>query len=275
MNLCDLAIQIRRAWSNRLFATLFVAGLVSWAMVWSAPAIAEEEEKKARELTPAEKKALEKEAEEDRKIAERIDRLKEMIKKKHEAPKEIPKEDWVDIRKIIEELKKRRPKTEVKPVFEELSKLKRGKLGIRGRKRALEELEKLLGKKAREAREEAEEKEKEAGPKARPSKKDIFKRLEALGKTVEEKAKEIMEESKEEKAKHPITKLRIMAFEGMTLKERKKILEKFMLLKTGKLSSDERRELFERLRITAGYYKKHKKEIEEELRGRAKKEKDK
>lgn len=42
MNLCDLAIQIRRAWSKRLFATLLLTGLVSWAMFWSAPAGAEE-----------------------------------------------------------------------------------------------------------------------------------------------------------------------------------------------------------------------------------------
>ncbi len=42
MNLFDFVIRQRRAWSKRLFATLLLAGLVSWAVVWSAPARAEE-----------------------------------------------------------------------------------------------------------------------------------------------------------------------------------------------------------------------------------------
>ena len=42
MNLCDLAIQIRRVWSKRPFMTLLLAGLVSWTLVLSAPAGAEE-----------------------------------------------------------------------------------------------------------------------------------------------------------------------------------------------------------------------------------------
>jgi phosphate-selective porin OprO/OprP len=46
MNLCDLAIQLRRKWSKGLFAALLLAGLFSWTMVWSAPATAEEEEQK-------------------------------------------------------------------------------------------------------------------------------------------------------------------------------------------------------------------------------------
>ncbi len=46
MNLCYLAIQIRRTWSKGLFATLLLAGLVCWTMVWSAPAGAEEKEEK-------------------------------------------------------------------------------------------------------------------------------------------------------------------------------------------------------------------------------------
>ena len=42
MKSCYLAIQIRRTWSKGLFATLLLAGLVSWTMAWSAPAGAEE-----------------------------------------------------------------------------------------------------------------------------------------------------------------------------------------------------------------------------------------
>lgn len=42
MNLFDLAIQRRPVWSKGLIATLLFTGLISWAMVWGAPAGAEE-----------------------------------------------------------------------------------------------------------------------------------------------------------------------------------------------------------------------------------------
>ena len=79
MNQCDLAIQIRRTWSRRLFATLLLAGLVSWAMVWSAPAAAEEKTVSEEILDILRDKG------------EISDQQYDELKKKAEAEKEGPK----------------------------------------------------------------------------------------------------------------------------------------------------------------------------------------
>jgi phosphate-selective porin OprO/OprP len=69
-------------WSRRLFATLLLAGLVSWAMVWSAPATAEEKEKKtvSEEILDILKDK-----------GEISDQQYDELKKKAEAEKEGPK----------------------------------------------------------------------------------------------------------------------------------------------------------------------------------------
>ena len=149
---------------------------------------------------------------------------------------------------------RRRP--EIKPVFRELDNLKKGKLGTRGRKKALTELEKLLGKKAKKEKELA--KKEENLVKGKTKKLGAFDRLSSLGKRKSGKFKG---------KKDPLLKIKMMALASLPLAERKNFLEKLILLRTGKLSAKERKELFEKLKTIADYYKKHKKELEQDLVG--------
>jgi hypothetical protein len=226
-----------------------------------------------RALTPEEKRLLAAESRKDKEIASKLDKLRGIVKKKEEVPKKgITKKEWVDINKIVMPLAKAKPK-EVKPVFQKLEQLKKGKLGMRGREKALKELDRLVGKEARKLKEEAKEKEEIVKGKG---KKGVFERLSELGMIVKEKERKKKEEERKEiekERKKPFGKLRMIALAKLSPKERKIILEKFMLLRTGKLSADERRKLFEKLRITAGYYNAHRKEFDEEIAKYAKKEK--
>jgi hypothetical protein len=70
-------------------------------------------------------------------------------------------------------------------------------------------------------------------------------------------------------SKDPLERLRQMLRE-LPLSERIAILRRFKLLLAGKLSLEQIEELLKRLRITAEYYHKHKKELEKELEEYAK-----
>jgi hypothetical protein len=213
-------------------------------------------EEKAKPLTEEEKKRLAKEAEKEKEIEDRLDKVRSIIAKKIFPGMEAKPEPWVDIKKVKFPLG-RKEKEELEPIFKELDKLKEGKLGKEGRKAALKELERLLGKKEREMLEKERKKEGIALTKEEKAKIDVFKRL-----------RKIIEDAKREKEmelkaleKMPFGKLKMMALTALPPDERKKVLEKFLLLKTGKLTADEKRELFEKLREIAEYYEKHRKEL--------------
>lgn len=214
----------------------------------------EEKPSKLKTLTEEEKKRLVKEAEKEEEIEERLEKVKEIIEKKIFPGKEVTPKAWVDIRSVVFPKGKREP-AELKPVFKQLEKLKKGKLGEKGRKDALKELEKLLGKKEKKKLEE--ERKKEGIVKKKKEKTDVFERLRKITLAAEkEKAREL-----KALEKMPFGKLKMMALTNVSPQERKEILEKFILLKTGKLTVDERRELFEKLRQIAESSKEFKKEL--------------
>ena len=216
-----------------------------------AKAVPKKAEKPSRvkEITPEERKRLAAEAEKEREIEDRLAKVREIIEKKIFPGKETKPKSWVDIRNVLFPLRKKRPE-ELKPIFRKLEQLKKGKLGERGRKEALDELERLLGKKEKKKLEE--ERKKEGIIEKKKTKGDIFARLK---KIIEQTEKEKEEELKALE-RMPFGKLKMMALKALSPEERKSLLEKFMLLKTGKLTVDERRELFEKLREIAEYSKK-------------------
>ncbi|MBN2112458.1 hypothetical protein JW707_05160 [Candidatus Woesearchaeota archaeon] len=231
----------------------------------TAPSKKEEKPSELRELTEEEKKLLAKEAEEEKEIEEKLEKVREIIEKKVIPGKEVTPKEWVDIRKVAFPPGEKKP-AELKPVFRDLELLKEGKLGKRGRKKALEELEKLLGKREKEKLEEERKKEGIAGKKK--PRANVFERLKKIIESTER------EKERELKAleKMPFGKLKMMALASLPPEERRKVLEKFILLKTGKLTADEKRELFEKLREIAEYYEKHKKQIEGKPKKRHKKQ---
>lgn len=216
----------------------------------------EEKPSRVRPLTDEQKRMLAKQAEKDKEIEEKLDKVKNIIQKKVETKEEVTPKEWKDISELKAPLEKEAPE-EAEPVFEELEKLKKGKLGIKGRKDALEELEKLIGKKEKEVQEEEKEKE-SILKKAEKNKKDPFKKLAELGKNAKLTQQE-REEALKSISESPIDKLRKTALSTVPEKERKEILEKLLLLKTGKLNADERKKLFEKLRKIAKSYEEERK----------------
>jgi hypothetical protein len=68
-----------------------------------------------------------------------------------------------------------------------------------------------------------------------------------------------------EKEGKPFDKLRSLALENMSKKEKAELAKKLDLLKQGKLSPQEKEALFKKLRITAVYYEKNKAKLAKEL----------
>ena len=68
-----------------------------------------------------------------------------------------------------------------------------------------------------------------------------------------------------EREKSPIDKLRELALNGLSAKEKRDLLNQLRLLRQGKLTKAQIEKLFRKLRITAAYYKTHRDRLEREL----------